>query len=86
MTALYRHFNAAGSLLYVGIADDHHVRFKAHLRFADWKDQIATVKIERFTTREEAHAAEVVAIRSEGKENVNAKCLEKWWVVQGSNL
>ena len=64
-TSLYRHYNELGILLYVGISSDHHLRFQSHLKFAEWKDRIATVKIERFNTRDEAAAAEIAAIQTE---------------------
>lgn len=64
-TSLYRHYNDLGILLYVGISSDHHLRFQSHLKFSEWKDKIATVKIERFPTREEAAAAEIAAIQAE---------------------
>jgi hypothetical protein len=64
-TSLYRHFNATGVLLYVGIATDHHIRFRSHLKLSEWKDKIATVTVERFSTRAEAEAAEVAAIQTE---------------------
>ena len=64
-TALYRHFNEHGILLYVGISSDHHLRFQSHLKAAEWKERITKVTIERFSTREEAHAAEIAAIENE---------------------
>ena len=64
-TSLYRHYNDKGILLYVGIADDHHIRFQSHLKFSEWKDRISSVKIEKYPTRKAAADAEIVAIKSE---------------------
>jgi Glu-tRNA(Gln) amidotransferase subunit E-like FAD-binding protein len=64
-TSLYRHFNSNGVLLYVGVADEHHIRFRSHLKLSEWKDKIASVTIEKFDTREEATAAEIKAIQTE---------------------
>ena len=64
MTALYRHFDADGRLLYVGIARSVTARLAQHAD-SPWDDQIARVEVERFATREEAEAAEREAIRAE---------------------
>ena len=64
-TCLYRHFDKAGTLLYVGIARDHQSRLKAHSRYAEWKYRIAMVTIEHFDTREDAARAEFMAIQAE---------------------
>ena len=64
-TSLYRHYNANGNLLYVGIANSHLVRLGTHMESADWRDMISTVKVEHYNTREEALAAEKLAIETE---------------------
>lgn len=64
-TSLYRHYNANGDLLYVGIASSHLVKLGTHMETADWRDMIATIKVEHFATREEAIAAEKTAIETE---------------------
>lgn len=64
-TALYRHYNVNGTLLYVGISSRHLVRLGSHAENADWRDMIATVKVEHFDSREEALVAEREAIQSE---------------------
>lgn len=63
--SLYRHYNANGILLYVGIAKDHHIRFRTHLKLSEWKNKIASITIEKFPTREAAFAAEIAAIQTE---------------------
>lgn len=64
-TALYRHFDADGRLLYVGISLSAIHRLSQHMAASSWADEIVSVTIVRFETREEAHAAEREAIRAE---------------------
>ena len=64
-TALYRHFDADGQLLYVGISVNALIRLSQH-RHAPWFRTIARVEIEWHPTREAAEAAELAAIRMEG--------------------
>jgi hypothetical protein len=58
-TQLYRHFNADGVLLYVGIAKD------AATRRHPFKGGISRTEIIIFDTKQEALAAEAKAIREE---------------------
>lgn len=62
---LYRHFGPDGDLLYVGQSLAPLARNGAHLKTANWKTQISIIAIEPFATREEALAAEELAIRTE---------------------
>lgn len=62
---LYRHFGPDGDLLYVGQSIAPLARNGAHLKTANWKTQISIIAIEPFATREEALAAEELAIRTE---------------------
>jgi hypothetical protein len=64
-TSLYRHFDGAGRLLYVGVSLDAVARLGRHVRFAAWTAEIARVDVERFPTREAALAAERAAIKAE---------------------
>src|SRR5690606_6831850 len=64
-TALYRHFDAEGRLLYVGISLNAFSRLMQHRRDSVWFRQIASVTIEWFPTRGKAVDAEVQAIRNE---------------------
>ncbi len=64
-TALYRHYDADGTLLYVGIALSPIARLCEHRDGSAWYDRIATVKIARYPSREDALAAESEAIRTE---------------------
>jgi hypothetical protein len=63
--ALYRHFDAAGQLLYVGISLCPFTRTRQHGMLSDWFDQVVRVEIERFDTRSQAEQAEYAAIRNE---------------------
>lgn len=63
--ALYRHFDAAGTLLYVGITAKMKARQAAHAKGAPWAAEIAKITHEWLPTREEALAAEAMAIRDE---------------------
>lgn len=63
-TALYRHFDAEGRLLYVGISLSAIQRLSQHLASA-WAKDIRNVTVEILPTREDALAAEATAIREE---------------------
>lgn len=65
VTELYRHFDAAGKLLYVGISLSTAVRLASHKTNSRWARQIASITIERFPTRAAALAAERAAIETE---------------------
>lgn len=64
-TALYRLFDEAGSLLYVGITNDPDVRWTYHARQKEWWPEVYRRTIEWKPTRAEAEAAEAEAIGSE---------------------
>lgn len=64
-TALYRHFDANGQLLYVGIATDHLRRLLAHVTTATWAREIARIDVVWFPTRAEAEEAELKSIIDE---------------------
>lgn len=64
-TALYRHWNGEGKLLYVGISIRPFQRLDQHAYGSHWADDIEKVTIEYFDTRREAEAAERKAIKDE---------------------
>lgn len=64
-TALYRYYDAADTLLYVGMTGDLAEREVEHIRDSTWMDFAARSTIERFPTRAEAEDAERDAIRDE---------------------
>ena len=63
-TALYRHFDASGRLLYVGIALSPLQRLASHQQ-STWCNDIVRIEIVRFSTRDEAISAERSARKSE---------------------
>lgn len=64
-TALYRHFDATGALLYVGISLNAVSRLAQHRMTSAWFDQIARIEIEWHPTRTVACNAERLAIQTE---------------------
>lgn len=64
-TALYRLFDSAGVLLYVGISDNLKVRFADHAASKPWWPDVARRTIELHTVRSAAEAAEDAAIKAE---------------------
>ena len=63
--ALYRHYDASGRLLYVGISLSAVERLGRHMSGAGWAAQIARVEVEHHPTRAAAEDAEVEAIERE---------------------
>lgn len=63
--ALYRHWNAFGRLLYVGISLNAVARLVGHRQTAPWFGEIVEVTVDHYPSREEARAAEVRAIKTE---------------------
>lgn len=64
-TCLYRHFDSADKLLYVGISLNSIKRLQQHRFNSNWFLQIARVEIEWHSTRVAALTAEAIAIARE---------------------
>jgi predicted GIY-YIG superfamily endonuclease len=64
-TALYRWWDAADLLLYIGISDELSNRVNGHAKESSWMEFAARSTITRYPSRAEAAAAEVAAIKSE---------------------
>ena len=64
-TSLYRHWDADGDLLYVGISLSAVGRLAQHSKASHWANNIASVTIETFGSRKEAETAERRAISGE---------------------
>jgi hypothetical protein len=64
-TAVYRFFDKAERLLYVGIAFDPGERWKRHAAVARWWKDAVDNTIDWYDTRAEAERAELTAIRYE---------------------
>lgn len=64
-TAVYRPYDAAGTLLYVGKSRNPAGRCKQHAKVKPWWPDVARVDVEWFDSGDEAEAAEIAAIRAE---------------------
>lgn len=64
-TALYRHYDADGGLLYVGVSSSPARRMWEHRCRTDWAENTARSSVEWFQTRAAAFAAEAIAIADE---------------------
>jgi hypothetical protein len=64
-TAVYRLYNVAGALLYVGIADDPDVRFGQHAAEKLWWRDVAVDRVVWYRDRQAAAAEELRAIYEE---------------------
>jgi hypothetical protein len=70
-TELYRHYDEAGRLLYVGISNSTVRRILEHKDHADWFHAIREITIQVFSSREAAERAEQIAIiRENPKYNI----------------
>lgn len=70
-TALYRHYDATGALLYVGITDCLSGRDKQHAATSHWHCNVQNTTTIWYDTRSDAIAAEREAIRNESpKHNI----------------
>lgn len=64
-TALYRHFDADGQLLYVGITHSPAKRNLQHSKKSNWFGEVAQSNVEWFSSRGDAEAEERRVIRAE---------------------
>lgn len=64
-TALYRHFDHDGALLYVGISLSAVARLRQHMDVSHWSNEISRVDVQWFGTRAEAMDAERRAVQDE---------------------
>lgn len=64
-TALYRLYDVAGHLLYIGISKDPEARFKQHVQNQNWWHLVARKDIAWLASREAALNAESEAVREE---------------------
>jgi hypothetical protein len=62
---IYRCFNAAGELLYIGCTIRYNARIKSHAATTPWWSEVADVTREVFGNELEARKAERLAIRNE---------------------
>ena len=64
-TTLYRAFDDAGRLLYIGIAVNWASRWERHRQRSAWFDEVARLDLRTYPTRSSAALAEAAAIRAE---------------------
>ena len=62
---LYRMFDVAGQLLYVGITVSVEARMTSHRGLQPWWPSVATIRLEHFPDRASVDRAELEAIRTE---------------------
>lgn len=65
MQTLYRLWDRHNQLLYVGISSKWYERLHAHEKNQPWWDEVVTVTLENFQTREAVIDAEKIAIKTE---------------------
>lgn len=65
MTDLYRHFDKDGKLLYVGVSLSTMKRLSQHKKASHWFNEITSVTIQKYKSRQEALDAERSAIVEE---------------------
>lgn len=75
-TALYRHYDASGELLYVGCSHDALARFGQHRTYSAWAQSVVRIELEWFGSRVEALRAERAAIDA-GEGIYNARQVHK---------
>ncbi|MET8334401.1 GIY-YIG nuclease family protein [Streptosporangium canum] len=73
-TTLYRLYNSADALLYIGIGGNPGRRFQQHRGAKHWWGDIAHITLEHHPTREAALEAEATAIRTENPRHNIAGC------------
>lgn len=91
--AVYRHLDADGDLLYVGVTNNPKRRIAEHKCRAVWADQFETVAVKWYKTRDEAIAVEAATIAEEGPTfNGGLRTYEKtgdaftdWMAASGEN-
>jgi hypothetical protein len=62
---LYRHFDETSQLLYVGVSLSAAQRLAQHRDHAHWFERITRVEMQNFDSRDQALAAERMAIQTE---------------------
>lgn len=62
---LYRFFDSAGVLLYVGVTDEVATRWRTHAKTRPWWIQVATITLEHHASRAAVLDAELAAIKAE---------------------
>lgn len=63
-TWVYKHFDEEGTVLYVGVSNDPMMRTRSHEKEADWFDDVRSIDVKSYPTREDALEAEANEILS----------------------
>lgn len=84
-TALYRIRGEDNSLLYIGITNCIPVRWNHHTLFQPWWDELRSLTVDWYDTRQEAEAAEIAAVQAEHPKYNKAHVVEPvpGWPVRG---
>ena len=64
-TALYRHYGENYTLLYVGVTINPYIRIAKHKNNSEWYEEIRSITFEWHETRDDALAAEAIALSTE---------------------
>jgi predicted GIY-YIG superfamily endonuclease len=62
---LYRFYDATDRLLYIGLTENPHARFKNHRFTKQWWEDVVSIQLEKFQSRDAVVAAERKAIERE---------------------
>lgn len=62
---LYRMYDEAGALLYIGITQQQAGRFHQHSRDKSWWDEVTQIRVQHYPDRAAVEAAEMAAIAAE---------------------
>lgn len=62
-TAIYKHKNKDGEIIYVGVSDSAHNRSAQHLSTSKWREEIATIDVEWVPNRLIAEVKEIQYIK-----------------------
>ena len=65
---VYRMYDSADALIYVGMSGQGLIRFRTHQTSTDWFGRVATIKVTHFGSKLDAQIAEIEAILSEKPE------------------
>jgi hypothetical protein len=84
-THLYRHYDFEGRLIYIGVTNNVFRRWDKHKHTSTWADQVATITIEHYPTREAAERAEADAIIAE-RPRLNGHVLLNRWEREEANI
>lgn len=76
-TALYRHFDAEGALLYIGISGGWFRRTAEHMKSSPWWREVSHIEITYYQNKADALAAETDAIARENPRHNKQKSVRR---------